>query len=445
MQTQFVRENMNQYLVIERDGAWEDSYEEKLFGVAKVPYFMPYDIRQVNGSAAFYYHMSFKTSLKQAFECVEFTVKKVDNIIRSIVGVLETCDEFLVDSSNVLFDSEYVFFDVDTGRLKFCYYYDKSYGMTLKELVMEILQHIDKRNEQGSVRLLKFYHLLTDPDVSPDRLNAFIGDRNSIEQTDNAMVKKDENVILKEEVDDGCQEREKETNKEFGSKKRRRKKVTNILKILMGVAAIADIVLFFGLLCNILTYEKMGYLFIGMAILIGLFIIYMHFEPEESPDDIMNEYSKSLKDSKNERIDHNIFEYQEETVGFMPDYDGATVLLNMDCEDKVSCVQEEYNERLYLEAAIKDKYLPIHINKKSVLLGSMQGSCDYILEEKGISRLHAKLLDKEDGMFIMDMNSTNGTYLNGEMLSAGREYQLKAGDLVTLADVQYYVMQEGTQ
>ena len=45
----------------------------------------------------------------------------------------------------------------------------------------------------------------------------------------------------------------------------------------------------------------------------------------------------------------------------------------------------------------------------------------------------------------MDMNSTNGTYLNGEMLSAGREYQLKAGDLVTLADVQYYVMQEETQ
>lgn len=451
MQTQFVRENMNQYFVIDRSGEWEDSYEEKLFSVARIPYFMSYDIRQLNGSAAFYYHMVFKTSLKQAFDCIVFTTGIIENIIKSIVGVIETCNEYLIEPENVLFDSECVFFDIETGMLKFCYYCDKKSGKNIRELVMEILQHVDKKYEQGSVRLLKFYHLLTEPDVSVEKLRSYLEENGMSEIFEDDMQRKSESDVFNDNEDVGFVESEGKdrcvTDKKLNKKEGGRKGILRILKILMVIVVLCDIGLFSGLLFNLLTYEKMGYLFIGMAVLIGLVIIYMHFEPEETPDDIMAEYAETVKNAGLEKSDFKKYEVEENVENNVvnDDFGGATVLLGMEYVTGSECVQEEFVSRLYLKPSDEDKQMPIYFDSSSVVVGSMKGSCDYILKSRGISRLHAKIFLRNDGYYVMDMNSTNGTTINGDILNAFEEYPIREGDLLTFADVEYYVMRETVQ
>lgn len=56
----------------------------------------------------------------------------------------------------------------------------------------------------------------------------------------------------------------------------------------------------------------------------------------------------------------------------------------------------------------------------------------YGAEEAGVSRRHARLLRDNDTLYLMDLNSTNGTRLNGEVLPASVEKQLRDGDEVTL-------------
>lgn len=428
MQTQFIKESMNYYFVVERNEQWVDNYEEKLFRVCDVPYFLPYEIREINGVSAIYYKMSYRTTLKQAFECVSFTADKIDNIIRSIIGVLEACEEYLVLPDNILFDSEYVFFDINTGKLRFCYHFEKEEGMSLKELVMEMLQHVDKRHESGAIRLLKFYNLITEPECTVEGLKNF---NNSVieDLSVDTIVEADDTSGIINDQAETVESEKKGVGISFG--------VVKLLKLLMLITTIMDVALLIGLICNVLTYEKMGYLFIGMAFLIGLVIIYMHFEPdEETPDEMMEEYRKSIEKTDNavnfvnNRIENEIDE-------------PATILLSGERERNVHGIEEKYHSKLFLEAMEKERYCPIHIASNSLVLGSMQGSCDYVLAARGISRLHAKLFDKNDGMYIMDMNSTNGTYINGEMLQAGIEYKVEEGDLISFAGVQYYVLQEG--
>jgi hypothetical protein len=52
--------------------------------------------------------------------------------------------------------------------------------------------------------------------------------------------------------------------------------------------------------------------------------------------------------------------------------------------------------------------------------------------EKGVSRRHARITRREDQVFIEDLNSLNGTFLNATRLVPELPYPLKDGDQVQL-------------
>jgi len=51
---------------------------------------------------------------------------------------------------------------------------------------------------------------------------------------------------------------------------------------------------------------------------------------------------------------------------------------------------------------------------------------------RGVSRHHIKLRPGRDKLFLLDMGSTNGTYVNGSLVSPASACALKDGDLITL-------------
>jgi hypothetical protein len=53
-------------------------------------------------------------------------------------------------------------------------------------------------------------------------------------------------------------------------------------------------------------------------------------------------------------------------------------------------------------------------------------------EAYGVSRQHARIHQSKDGVFIEDLNSTNGTFLNGQRLIPSKLYPLEHGDMLRL-------------
>jgi pSer/pThr/pTyr-binding forkhead associated (FHA) protein len=52
--------------------------------------------------------------------------------------------------------------------------------------------------------------------------------------------------------------------------------------------------------------------------------------------------------------------------------------------------------------------------------------------EQGVSRRHAELIPTEEALYLVDMDSTNGTWLNGSYLKPGQRRMLSLGDRVEL-------------
>jgi pSer/pThr/pTyr-binding forkhead associated (FHA) protein len=59
--------------------------------------------------------------------------------------------------------------------------------------------------------------------------------------------------------------------------------------------------------------------------------------------------------------------------------------------------------------------------------------CDIIINQKNVSRQHARLLCSGGDYFVEDLNSTNGTFLNGKRVSA--RTRLKDRDLIRVYNV----------
>ena len=66
-------------------------------------------------------------------------------------------------------------------------------------------------------------------------------------------------------------------------------------------------------------------------------------------------------------------------------------------------------------------------------------SSDYRVTTTQISRVHARLFHRPDGLYIEDADSTNGTFINTKRIPAMTEQRLEKGDVVGFANEEFFV------
>lgn len=63
--------------------------------------------------------------------------------------------------------------------------------------------------------------------------------------------------------------------------------------------------------------------------------------------------------------------------------------------------------------------------------------------EKGVSRLHAALRRGDEMLFLVDLGSTNGTYLNDQPLTPNQPRVLRSGDQIRLGQLVMHIYFSG--
>ena len=84
-------------------------------------------------------------------------------------------------------------------------------------------------------------------------------------------------------------------------------------------------------------------------------------------------------------------------------------------------------------------YPNIEITGSDFLIGKKKGVVDGLIKARGISRIHGKITKEGEEYYLTDLNSTNGTYLNGGRLEIHEKARIRPGDRIGFADVRYVV------
>lgn len=408
-------------------------YQSNLFQYHEVPHFLQYEIRDINGKEAICYRLEYRTTVKSVMGHLPFTLCRLKNMVGSIIGAMETAEEYLLDTDFILWNAENVFLEADTGRLQFCYYPAEE-NSSLKDFLLALMQAVDKKQEEAVLFVLQFYNLVTEESCSVERLLEFRHER--IEQEE----------FFKEMACTEEEERQEDEVHYF-------EKPAKVVKVLLLLNTAADLILILCLIFDILTYDYLKYLFVGLGALIVLTILYMRLTKEESADEIMQNYFEEQRKVAVQREDQPLenFKYDSKKINnvlkdetpIIEEWGETRLLTEHDLKNNIEeIVVEDEEKQLCLKSIQEGKYADVHFEEESVVVGCMSESCNYILKAAGVSRMRTKLMPKADGVYLLDMNSTNGTYLNGDLIESGREYKLEEGDMVTFARCEFYVVVE---
>lgn len=80
----------------------------------------------------------------------------------------------------------------------------------------------------------------------------------------------------------------------------------------------------------------------------------------------------------------------------------------------------------------------IEINKDEFVIGKSQQRVDGVVRGSNlVSRVHCKAVIRNGECSIVDLNSLNGTFINGNKLTPGAEYRIADGAVLSVADVQF--------
>ncbi len=112
---------------------------------------------------------------------------------------------------------------------------------------------------------------------------------------------------------------------------------------------------------------------------------------------------------------------------------GETTVLGMAGETTVlSSVTQTKPQPYLIREKNKDN---IHINKPRYRIGKEKSYVDYFIgDNTAISRSHADIIVRDDGCYIVDLNSTNHTFVNGTMIQSGAEVKIENGMIIRLAN-----------
>lgn len=121
-------------------------------------------------------------------------------------------------------------------------------------------------------------------------------------------------------------------------------------------------------------------------------------------------------------------------------------------EDQIPNLSGKYTDSLVPESGLGiylENTLPVTvIGDEEVILGRRaSGTGGLVIDlvpfdaiQMGVSRRHAAIHREEDGCYITDLNSTNGTRINGQRLLPNTPFCLSGGDVVRLGRLNLLVL-----
>lgn len=396
MEVMYKRERGHNYILFRGEG--EAGSQTEMIRRNRIPGMADFYTEWENNQRYYGYDITGAKPLMQILEVRPLTRKEAECFLEELAGILQRMESFLLDKDKLVLKPELLYVYADSqgyvhsstqGFLFFCCEeQDGKCREHLRELVLYLFEKADEEDRELAELLFRLYRRLARGEPEAEELLACIG----LEHPEEKKPEKFSALIA-----EGSLEERYGSNKMTGDdeKEIRKKKI------------------------------KKG-LFSGKKEMLTKWFGREPMPVEEMWDDLEPSRMTDRREAVPEKIDR------------MPKISGKTEKINVekaaDHPTEVLYIMEETEEiPCLIEERGKEK---IRLKHFPFYIGTQPG-LDYSPNFQGISRIHLKLERRGSDIWIKDLNSTNGTSLNGENLKPNEERKLKNKDQICLAGLAY--------
>lgn len=411
MEVRYRRELSETFLILE--GAEEpDAYTARILRENRIPGLFRCQINWVEGRAEYCFGISGCQTLRRLWESRQLQTGEVRELLMGLHRALEQMEEYLLEPDRLLLEPDLLFVpEAGPSQVRLCCHpgWQGNFAEELRELVQYLLNKMDHGDTQSVEQAYGMFQVVGKEFFCFNELLEALEDPKA--QAEKAP---EEAEPWEPEEEPEIQEPAWQEPKQVGKKK----KIPGNRKLPVELpAALAAVAVFF--LFRTLNLWQMpehpaswGLLLLSasLAALAARLLRRRERKPQRE---------RERKNKRQEAFPEELWEGRQQMTAFL-----------------AGDFREEDRERCLISQNSL-KHDTIRIRKFPFLLGKMEDVCDGCLSHPEISRIHARLEQQNGQIYLVDCNSTNGTYLNGVRLEPNRRYPVQEGDEIILADLKY--------
>ncbi|WP_195578334.1 DUF6382 domain-containing protein [Blautia intestinalis] len=482
MYAEYKRDVSHNYLILrEEEKVNTASYQVRMLTGNVIPSILKCRLQGLDGNLLFYYDITSRQSLASFYEQRKFHRKDLHMLFGGFIRVMEEMAEFLMNTDQLLLCPEYIFLDIEKREVKFCCLPDYHHPIQeqFRELTEYLLPRLDHEDPQAVSMGYGVYRKAMETGFQLEHIKEAIyqnrevtgkndnkdsaqkqGQKppeNNLDGADNfgekIQEKADVSHLLETDVENKTSKRKKDKKKEESDFQKSSNEWTGAL-LCVFTAAVLIILL-------ILRY--LGYLpgipaeaIFGGAIILLALAAFLSWTAEKKKQkkqmsaewrkkvkrELDDTYESSSEKRRKERNSEDLYEadsVQEkmpewgdgkykmpEQTGETENYGETVVLSAGQTEGPASLVSREPGE-----------LATIYLDRDLMVIGKMENAADAVISLPTVSRIHAKIRKVDEEYYLSDLNSRNGTSVNGRLLKTGEEYQLQDEDQVEFAQARY--------
>lgn len=454
MRAEYKRDMNHNYLILYgEDEINTDSYQVRMLVGNVIPSLLKCRIQGMDGRFLVYFDITSKQALSVLYEEKKMGVEDLRFIFGGFVKAMEDAAEYLMNPGQFIISPEYIYTDIEKQEIYFCMMpgYEKDIKEQFQFLTEYILPKIDHQDQDAVILGYGVYKRAMEDSFHLEHIKEELYKTQGQQGTTTTKAEqmKTESEQRQESEDFNPEEEgfwgNEEINQEFVRDGEKSKRLSLPQKT--GVIVLAAI-----LLCGIAAITLMGYLpYLETGTILGIIIVLVacvmlfvyvlkikkkpgalrqgREEERDKPKGITGKVPTDQTDQSQNTIKSVVKSTNKPVVKssqLHADY-GETVVLSAGAvSGPASLVSKEPGE-----------LATIYINEDLTVIGKLETACDAVISLPTVSRIHAKIRKKEDAYYLTDMNSRNGTAVNGRLLLPDEEYQLEPEDEVDFAQARY--------
>ncbi len=450
MKAEYKRDLQNNYLILEAE---EDREEYGLIMAREnhIKGLLPMHCSRRDGKLFLYYEITSKQTIESLYETKSMRCRDIWALLTGIRDAMEDMQQYLLSPEQLLFAPDMIYALPERGGIFLCYYPEAG-ACPITELAEFLLKRLDHEDSRAVSLGYGFYQraaagnfglseTLKEILSTAGREQAAEQNVQSIPAFETVAEQRTADPAPRENPDppvSSSADKNGETSAEEEEspvvrrerKSKEQKSGGGLFGILHPAVLISS--LFLMAVLGVLYYLKIlglrqtgGCFFLLLALEMLLNSLLLRRSKPKTQDwaeeEDTEEYQRLLQEMyQEETVEEKEVEEIKDTCCLLPDEAQAPLGLNYAGADR--------------EALFPPRIVP---GTEPLLVGKLETEADVVLSAQTVSRVHARIELRRDVCYVKDLNSKNGTYVNGRRLQPQEECEICGGDTVAFADIEY--------